>query len=93
MTSAERRKAAYAKLAEVVSELIDASNHEDDDGMPMVPVDYVLLIGGQWIDSDGDRHGGVGCYPRDGSQPHYITAGLLADALAKLQSGGGVASE
>lgn len=45
-TSTDRRKAAYAKLAEVVSELIDVANHEDDDGMPMVPVDYVLVIGG-----------------------------------------------
>lgn len=87
--SADRRKAAYAKLAEVVAELIDISNHEENDGMPMVPVDYVLLIGGQWIDSDGDRCGGVGCYPKDGWQPHYITRGLLTEAQARLLDGRG----
>lgn len=94
MTSTERRKAAYAKLAEVVSELIDIANHEeDDDGMPMVPVDYVLVIGCQWITGDGDRRGGVGCYPKDGSQPPYITAGLLADAQAMRYNNNGAASE
>ncbi|SHX92338.1 Uncharacterised protein [Mycobacteroides abscessus subsp. bolletii] len=93
-TGTDRRKAAYAKLAEVVSELIDIANHdEDDDGMPIVPVDYVLLIGGQWITSDGDRRGGVACYPKDGSQPRYITAGLLADAQAMHYNDNGASSE
>lgn len=46
-----------------------------------VIVDAVLILGAQRIDDDGDRIGRVGNFPRHGSQPTYITAGLLNQAM------------
>ncbi|MFA4080492.1 hypothetical protein ONA92_02100 [Mycobacteroides salmoniphilum] len=49
-----------------------------------IPTDYVLVVGAQLIDDDGDRVGGVSYFPKGGSQPPYITAGLLEVARAML---------
>lgn len=86
----ERRKAAYTKLDEVIAELhaICTAEAIDEHGADVVdedvPTDAVLLIGSQNYYDDGDRVGCVTLCPRSGSQPAYITAGLLQMALARV---------
>jgi hypothetical protein len=45
-----------------------------------VITDAVLIIGVQHFDDDGDRCGRVFALPYHGSQPYYITLGLIAAA-------------
>ena len=78
-------KAAYAQLNQAIEELLASDDVlDDDDGMPEMVTDSVLLVGLQFVDHDGDRCGRVILYPRDGSQPHYITEGLLHAALSVI---------
>lgn len=79
-----QRKAAYAKLEEAITALVSLPRDDDDDRYPEVAVDAVLLIGTQFIDEDGDRSGCLTICPRGGWQPGYITAGLIAQALATV---------
>ncbi|MFT9573649.1 hypothetical protein [Mycobacteroides abscessus] len=81
----ERRAAAYRRLDEVVRELTAITEDESDDGQPRyTATDYVLIVGAQTIDNDGDRVGYVTVYPQGGSQPSYITTGLVAQARGFL---------
>ncbi|OCB57697.1 hypothetical protein A5677_16955 [Mycobacterium malmoense] len=48
-----------------------------------VITDAVLVIGAQHFDDDGDRCGRVFALPYHGSQPYYITLGLM-DAARHL---------
>lgn len=65
----ERRAAAYQRLDEVVRELTAITEDESDDGQPRyTATDYVLIVGAQTIDNDGDRVGYVTVYPQGGSQ-------------------------
>lgn len=80
----ERRVAAYRKLDEAVRELAAIVEAEDDDGPHCTPTDYVLIVGMQGIDDDGDRVGYAHLYPQQGSQPVYITSGLLTQAQSVL---------
>lgn len=84
----ERRAAAYRKLDEAVRELTEISHTEDDDGDPTryMPTDYVLIVGVQGIDDDGDRVGYVTMLPKDGCQPRYITMGLLTQINDNLRA-------
>jgi hypothetical protein len=79
-------RAAYAQLDAAVNELhrlIERDNAEPDDA-PSVPTDYVLLVGWMLYDEDNDRVGGVNCFPKQGSQPDYITTGLVTTAQQTL---------
>jgi len=77
----ERSAAAYRKLDEVVRELTAITEDESDQGEPRyTATDYVLIVGAQAIDNDGDRVGYITVYPQNGSQPSYITTGLVAQA-------------
>ncbi|MGH3953674.1 MAG: DUF7213 family protein [Mycobacterium sp.] len=78
----ERRAAAYQRLDEVVRELAAITEDEsNEDGQPRyTATDYVLIVGAQTIDNDGDRVGYITLYPQSGSQPSYITTGLVAQA-------------
>jgi len=51
---------------------------------PAVPTDYVLVIGAMYIGDCGHRNGVTGTFPKDGSQPAYITKGLLHEALHQM---------
>ena len=75
--------AAYKQLDEAVMTLhrLSEARHPDP---PAVPTAYVLVVGAMWVDSDGDQGGGVGLFPKDGSQPAYITTGLLHTAAASI---------
>ncbi|AMU20869.1 hypothetical protein [Mycobacteroides abscessus] len=84
---ADPRKAAYRKINDAINELIALVNDEsDDDETTLVPTDWVVLVGTQGIDDDGDRVGGVNLFPKDGSQPTYITTGLVTVAQGFLVS-------
>lgn len=75
-------KAAFGRLDEVVNEIHRLCTHTDEP--VSLPTDYVLVVGSQLIDDDGDRIGGVSYFPEGGSQPPYITAGLSEVARAML---------
>lgn len=75
-------KAALNRLEDVVNEIHRLC--ADPDEPTSIPTDYVLVVGAQLIDDDGDRVGGVSYFPKGGSQPPYITAGLLEVARAML---------
>lgn len=73
-----QRKAAYDQLDQAIAALVAAFRPEDEQ--PDMVVDAVLLVGLQNVDEDGDRVGAVSVYPRYGSQPVYITHGLIVRA-------------
>lgn len=82
--------AAYRKLDEAAHELHQLMDQDHDEpGDPKsFPTDYVLLVGSMWVDSDDDRCGGVSFFPKDGSQPAYITIGLLESVQCRLTGRG-----
>lgn len=74
---------SYQALDDAINALMQ--EHCDDvlnDGA--IPVDAVLVVGTQRIDADGDRVGGLWIFPRTGSQPYYLTTGLLDAARNML---------
>lgn len=79
---------AYDALEPVIAELVATARGREDiaaeDDYPEAITDAVLVVGTQWIDADGDRGGRVFVFPRHGSQPYYITEGLLHSALMKV---------
>jgi hypothetical protein len=83
-------RAAYAKLDEAVHELhrlMECANEIPAKRRAM-PTDYVLVVGSMYLDSDSGRCGVVTYFPKDGTQPSYITIGLLtstAQAIAAQQ--------
>ena len=75
--------AAFDLLDQAIAALFTATR--DDDNTPHdVPVDAVLLVGVQRVDDEGDRIGYVEVYPRAGSQPAYITRGLIDEGRKLL---------
>lgn len=81
---AQLRKDAYKALEDAITKCNAMMNAIDEDGVEMMAVDAVLVIGSQWIDRDGDRCGAVNIIPRHGWQPGYITAGMLAMAQQRV---------
>lgn len=62
-----------------LEQLLEAIGKRDDfDGE--VITDAVLIVGSQYVDEDGDRCGHVFMFPRNGSQPSYITLGPIETA-------------
>lgn len=74
-------KTAYRELENIVCRLMQLM--EQDDDQPSMPTDYVLLVGSMFI-HEGDRCGAVSIFPKDGSQPAYITNGLVESARWSL---------
>lgn len=74
---------AYQALENAITTLTDHSKNRIEGDA--VPVDAVLIIGYQAIDDDGDRTGRMLICPRSGSQPLYITKGLITQALDTLR--------
>lgn len=83
MTADNARQAAHAELEAAIDAYLKVVQ-QDDDCHDVMAVDAVLLVGVQWIDDDGDRCGNVCILPRDGSQPTYITLGLLGLAKERI---------
>jgi hypothetical protein len=77
--STEQEQDAWAALDAAI-EACHAITQDDRD----VAVDAVLVIGCQTIDNDGDRIGNVEVFPRRGSQPSYVTRGLLEEATTLI---------
>lgn len=75
MTTPDPRAEAFAALEDAIAKIAALDIEEGE-----IACDAVLLIGMQFVDSDGDRSGYVNIIPRHGWQPAYITAGLLAQA-------------
>ncbi len=78
------RAAAIKALEDAVEAFMALQREMYEDYGDVLAVDAVLIVGAQWIDSEGDRCGDAGLLPRNGSQPAYITRGLVDDARAKL---------
>lgn len=78
------RKTAFtrAEACQALEEAIRAIAEHTLDNDDIV-TDAVIILGAQYIDDDGDRLGRVITFPRNGSQPPYITLGLL-DAAQNL---------
>lgn len=68
---------------DAVIQALMIEHHPDQLAAGAIPVDAVLVVGTQRIDDAGDRVGGVFIFPRTGSQPYYMTTGLL-DAAKDL---------
>jgi hypothetical protein len=79
------RKQAYEALdaaaAALVATVRACEEVDSEYDYPETITDLVLVVGTQWIDNDGDRNGRMMAFPRNGSQPYYITDGLLNAAL------------
>lgn len=86
MTHSPAMRAALDALDCAIVDVFEAIRADDDDTpADAIPVDAVLLIGVQHIDSDDDaRVGYTEVVPRHGAQPAYITRGLLDDARKLL---------
>lgn len=82
----ERRAAAYRKLEEVAIELSAISDSEDPSLEHNVPTAWALVIGCDYIDSDGDSGGFTALYPRDGSQARWKTNGILRQAISRIEA-------
>lgn len=74
------RAAACAALEEAITALASYCCDPDD-----MVTDAVLVLGAQYIDDDGDRLGRVIVFPRHGSQPPYISVGLLESARRLIE--------
>jgi len=81
--SADEWKAAYQALDAAARELHRLIESEADEDNPSTVCDYVLITGWMFV-NDGDRVGGVSVFPQHGSQPAYITTGLLRTADASI---------
>jgi hypothetical protein len=78
---------AYKALDEAIHQLLASAEKPDgDEAWPETATDAVLVVGTQWFDSDGDRGGRIFMFPRHGSQPPYITEGMLHTALKYLNN-------
>ncbi|MFI7168507.1 DUF7213 family protein [Rhodococcoides fascians] len=75
-------RAAVDAAIRDLNALVRADVTEDDDS-PEALVDWVIVTGSQFFDADGERCGAVSVLPREGSQPSYVTVGLLSEALGK----------
>lgn len=76
-------KDAYSALNTAIDQLV-ASDDELAQELPETVTDAVLLLGVQFFTDGGDRCGRVLLYPRNGSQPYYITEGLLHAGLSVI---------
>lgn len=82
MSEAERKQ-AYADLDAAVQRVAGLRDDDDDiNEFPETVTDWVVITGSQFFDDDGDRAGVVSVLPRHRSQPAFITAGLLQQALS-----------
>ena len=75
-------KAAATALEQAIEALW--AIHDPDRPAGAMVVDAVLVLGVQHVEDDGDRVGYVEVFPRGGSQPSYVTRGMLGDGLKLL---------
>ena len=75
-----KSKAAFELLDQAIAACVGLS------GCDGVPVDAVLIVGIQHVDSDGARLGHVEVYPRSGTQPSYLTRGIISEGSKLLDA-------
>lgn len=75
------RQEACEALETAIRAIAEHGLDEDE-----VVTDAVIIIGAQHIDKDGDRLGRTLTFPRHGSQPPYITLGLIDAAQALIRN-------
>lgn len=80
-------KDLYRRLNDLIDEFVEQQQNEDDE-YPETATDAVLLIGTQFVEHSGDRGGRLLMFPRDGSQPYYITQGLLHAGMNAIDTCG-----
>jgi hypothetical protein len=59
---------------------------DDNDGIPRVLTDYVILMATQGWDSDGEAMTGYPYCLRDSALPHYRSLGLIQIGLELIAS-------
>jgi hypothetical protein len=82
------RADACAAVENAIATLAEYLCDSDD-----MVTDAVIVLGAQAIDEDGDRIGRVVVFPRHGSQPPYITLGLLDEAARLIRQANDKASD
>ena len=87
----DRAKIVHANMNEAVDELfqiqeaIRRMNDFDETSAPLIVVEHLTIVGYQWTDGQGGRHGDIATLYKDASIPTYIARGLLQSARERLE--------
>ena len=86
-----RNKTVHAEMNHSIEELfqiqeeIRRRNAFEEDSCPLVVVEHLTIVGYQWSDEQGGRHGDVSLLYKDASIPTYIARGLIASGRSRIE--------